>query len=331
MWIFLPAFYLAVAHIAGDNVAVIPDMAVYLSYDTFISTILAYIILGAGLAGVAAWIGIQSKQELSALVKIKYGCWGKRILAVTVLSVCLPASALTGGYYAGQMFQKILLVPQSLAIPLSLLLFSFLAAGYGKEVLKVSNYIALLLIPITGLMMAATNFNLNTGSITWVNINWPILIALLGYNIGGMRTILTIEAAACLAKQGYKTIFLITGAKLFEGLFTLAAAQLVLAAGTAGPLALADIPGIYWGKSIGCLFHIALFCTFMNTMAPAMMVNARQISALSGWPFWPSLVFACLLVYLGSYLQFNYIIQILSFTGLSMVVFILYTAYLLNK
>lgn len=331
MWIFLPALYLAVAHIAGDNVAVIPDMAFYLPYDTFISTILAYIFFGAGLTGVVAWIGVHSKQELSALVKMKYGRRGKKILALTVLSVCLPASALTGGYYAGQMLQKILSVPQSLAIPLSLLLFSFLAAGYGKEVLKFSNYIALLLIPMTIFMMAATDFQLSVDKITRVNINWPILIALLGYNIGGMRTILTTEVAVCLAKKGYKTVFLITGAKLLEGLFTLAAAQLVLAAGTAGPLALAEIPGVYWGPAVGELFHIALFCTFMNTMAPAMMVNARQISVLSGWPFWPSLVFACLLVYLGSFLHFNQVIQILSFTGLGMAAFILYTAYLLNK
>ncbi len=329
MWILLPAVYLAIAHIAGDNVAVVPDMAATLGEDIYATTIFAYIIIGSVVTGVSAWIGVKTGQELVAVVKRLFGSTGKKILAFTILSACIPASSITGGFYAGWVVCTLTGIPLPAATLFCVSLFSLLAAGYGQELLKISNYIALLLIPIVIIIFLDQGFT--PGVMKWSNINWILVSALVGYNVGGLRPALIVETAAYLSRKGYKAVYLVLLAKIVEGIFTLVMVHLVLQSKVHGPLALAGVVGKAFGADAVSIFYLVLFCTFMNTMAPAMKVNARQVSILTGLSFWPSLLVAGLTVCVGSFMEYSLILSVMSVTGLVVATFIIYIAYFLHK
>lgn len=331
MWMLLPALCVAVAHIAGDNVAVVPDMAALVGKDIYTTTIFAYMFFGSLIAGLSAWIGVKSGYELLVVIKRLFGCQGKKILAIAILAVCIPASALTGGYYCGWVIYKIIGLTPMIGIPLCLLMFSVLAAGYGSELLKLSNYISLFLVPLIIIMILTSDLNAVRNINLSANVDWLLVCALIGYNVGGMRPVLVVETAAYLTQKGYKAIYLVILAKLFEGIITLIMAHLVLIAQVKGPLALSGVYASLFGSNAVYVFDIILFCTFMNTMAPAMMVNAKQVSILTGISFWPALFIAAVLVYLGTFADFKTIMSVMSFTGLFMAVFIIYTAYFLHK
>lgn len=333
MWILIPAVYLAVVHVAGDNVAVVPDLAAKLGTEIYVTTIVAYIIIGTVMAGLSGWMGVRTGQDLAVIVKTLFGCKGKKILAAAILAVSIPASTLTGGYYSGWVLHMLTGVSLCFTIIVCVGIFSLLAAGWCNELLKISNYISIMLVPLVIILLVTRvhiDFtDLDLGANT--NINWMLVCALVGYNTGGMRPVLVVETAAYLSKKSYKAIFLIILAKLFEGLFTLAVVHLVITAASSGPVALSKVVEDSWGLRAVSFFNIVLFCTFLNAMAPAMMVNAKQISILTGAPFHLSLALAGIIVCLGSFFEVDFILKILSYTGIFMTVFIIYTAYFLHK
>ena len=333
MWLLLPVLCLAIVHISGNNVAVIPDMAGSLGHGSYISTILAYILLGMVIAAITAWIGVKTGQDLVVVAKCIYGTKGKKLLALTLLSISIPASALTGGYYAGEIVHLLMGIPQGVANFICLALFSLLAAGYGysHELLKISNYIGLLLIPILIYLFFIQDLQFSSIVLAWDQVNWLLVLALTGYNVGGMWSAFVVETAAYLSQQGNKAIVLVILAKLVEGIFTLYVVYLVLSTGAHGPLAVTEVVGKVGGKTILYIFNIVLFCTFANTMAPAMLVNARQVSSLTGLSFWPALVLAASIVYMVSFVSFSLILSIMGYTALLMILFITYTAYFLHK
>lgn len=331
MWLLLPAIYLAVAHIAGDNVAVVPDLAVISGSKIYMTTLLAYMIFGSILAGLLAWIGIKTGQELLVVVKRLFGCRGKQILALAILGVCLPASSLTGGYYSGWVFLQLTGLPLWIGIPFSLALACLLSTGHNNEVLKLSNYCSFLLVPL--MMFIIINYDIGyfpTFELAG-GVDWLFVFALVGYNVGGMRPVLVVETAAHLSQKGSKAIYLIIIAKLFEGILTLTVAHLVLLIGAHGPLALSEVAKQVAGVNFACVFNLVLFCTFLNTMAPAMLVNAKQLSCLSGLSFRNANILSYLIICILSFTDFNIIITMLSYTGTAMAIFIIYTAYFLHK
>ena len=331
MWMLLSIICLAMVHIAGNNLAVIPDIAGTLSNDVYISTIVAYIILGIIIAAITAWIGVRTGKDLVAVTRSIYGMRGKKVLALTLLSISIPASALTGGYYAGQIVHILTGIPHFVAALACLLLFSLLATGYSHELLKISNYIALLLIPILIFSFFLHDLQFNSVVFKWDQVNWLLVLGLIGYNVGGMWSALVVETAAYLSQKGFKAILLVILAKIAEGIFTLCMVYLVLSTGVHGPLALAAVVSKVSGDLMKYLFYIVLFCTFANTMAPAMLVNARQVSSLTGLSFWPALILAASIVYIVSFLSFSLILSIMSYTAVLMILFIIYTAYFLHK
>jgi len=331
MWMLLPVFCLAIVHISGNNIAVIPDMAGYLANDRYISTIVAYILLGIIIAAITAWIGVRTGQDLVVVARSIYGTRGKKVLALTLLSISIPASALTGGYYAGEIVHNLLDIPYPIAALACLLLFSLLAVGYGHELLKISNYVGLLLIPMLIVCFFVHDVQFNSVVLTWDHVNWLLVLGLTGYNVGGMWSALVVETAAYLSQKGSKAILLVILAKLVEGIFTLCMVYLVLVTGEQGPLALATVVCKIGGDTMKSLFNIILFCIFANTMAPAMLVNGRQVSSLTGLSFWPALLLATSIVYVVSFLSFSLILMIMGYTALLMILFIIYTAYFLHK
>jgi hypothetical protein len=331
MWMLLPAISLAIVQIAGDNVAVVPDMASVIGTDIYSTIIVAYVILGSLITGISAWIGVQTGQELIIVVKKYFGCTGKNTLAAIILATCIPASAITGCYFAGWVLHLLTGIPILAAGPVCLLFFTLMAAGYGFEFLKLSNYLALFLLPVVGILFFQQDSTNLQHFFDMGAINWPLAFALIGYNSGGMRSILVVEAAALLSKKGDKAVFLAVMSKVVEGLFTVGVAHLVLFAGAAGPLALSQVVHKFLGTIGFHIFNLILLCTFMNTMVPAMIVNARQISIITDLPIWPSLGLSMLAVYLVSLVNFNTLLMMMSWAGLITIGFLVYTAWFLHK
>jgi len=198
-----------------------------------------------------------------------------------------------------------------------------MAAGYGFEFLKLSNYLALFLLPVVGILFFQQDSTNLQHFFDMGAINWPLAFALIGYNSGGMRSILVVEAAALLSKKGDKAVFLAVMSKVVEGLFTVGVAHLVLFAGAAGPLALSQVVHKFLGTIGFHIFNLILLCT--------LIVNARQISIITDLPIWPSLGISMLAVYLVSLVNFNTLLMMMSWAGLITIGFLVYTAWFLHK
>lgn len=335
MGVILPALSLAIVHIAGDNVAVVPAMASLLGNGIYATVFLAYMVFGSAVAGLSAWIGVKSGRELTAVVKRLFGMRGKMLLAFAVLAVSLPASALTGGYFAGQLLQHLTGIPYSLAVPICMVTCSILAAGYGSELLRLSNYLALLFIPAIGIMIIIIFDTAPIVSfsslISLEYTSWPLVLALIGYNAGGMRSALVVEAGSYFSSKNYTGVYLAVLAKFFEGFFTLLLAHLVLTSGATGLLPLPAVADRAFGSYLALGFDGILLCILINTMVPAMLVNTKQLSIIAKIRFWPALILASILVWLGSFVNLQLILMLMSGTGIIMTAFIGCIAYFLHK
>lgn len=335
MGVILSALSLALVHIAGDNVAVVPAMASLIGQGIYSTVFLAYMIFGSIVAGTSAWIGTKSGHELTAVVKRLFGIRGKILLALAILAVSLPASALTGGYFAGQLLEHLTGLPYVVTVSCCVMVCCLLAAGYGHELLIISNYAALLLIPAIGVMVFMLPAAFTTISFTNLLLldysGWPLVLALIGYNAGGMRSILVVEAGTYFAHKNYAGIYLAVLAKLFEGLFTLLLAHIALLGEGYGFMPLSIIANQVFGSWLAAGFNSILVCILLNTMVPAMLVNAKQLSIITRMHFSSALALAGLLVWCGSFFSLELILMIMSVTGLLMIVFIGWIAYFLHK
>lgn len=331
MWMLKSAVYLAVVHIAGDNIAVVPDMAAELGYQIIITVILAYIVLGAGIAGILAWIGVTTGYELNRVVTNLFGCRGKKYLAFITLMVCIPASALTGGYFTGAIIQTMFDVPNYISIPLFLLIVSLLAVGIGNELLKLSNYLGLLLIPMICILFLLSDIPFKPLIFTYDSIDWVLVLALAGYNIGGMHSLLVVETSACLLKKRHKTIYLSIFSKVIEGLVTLSLAYLVIITDTCGPLALLSTANKIFAAPLSYLVSIIMLCIFLNTMAPAMVVNAKQLRILTKLPVVSSLFLSGILVWALSFFHYHKLLLMISIGTVGLIIFIIFTVHNLHK
>lgn len=329
MWMIVPIFSLAMIHISGNNVALIPDLVGSLDGGQAMVSIVIAMIAGVIIAAVVAWIGVTTRQDLVAATKKRCGVFGKKIVALILLAVSIPASSLTGCYYAGGILKLLVGLPYWLAALVCLALFSFLAFGWQRQLLQLSNYIGLLLLPLIILIFFLCDIRWHTISVRWIHINWPLVFALTGYNVGGMWLALLMETAAYLSQKGKGAIVIVMMAKILAAIITLCAALLVLSVGVQGPLALPAAVSQMHGASM--IFNIALFCTFVNVMTPAMLLNTRQMKSLTGLSFWPALFLTMILIYIISFMPFSLILSMMSYTGFFMILFIIYTAYFLHK
>lgn len=323
--------YLAILHIAGDNIAIVPDITLARGSNIYLEIILAYLVFGSMITGVLAWIGMITGQELNRVAGILFGCKGKHRLALITLIVCIPASALTGGYFSGVLIHTVSGLSIYWAVTLSLVIYSLLAAGIGNDLLKISNYIAFLLIPLVILLFWVNEYSLQPIAYSVDQTDWVLIFALAGYNIGGMRSLLVVETSAYLLHKGYKTIWMSIGAKVSEGIFTLGLSYLILSTGTQGPFALLRAGINQFSSSTAIVFAVVLFCVFINTMAPAMMVNAKQISILTKLSFVTSLCIATAIVWLLSFIYYYNLLVIISIGTIALMIFLIFTAYRLHK
>lgn len=331
MWMLLPVCCLALVNISGNHVGIIPDMASVLGNDNYMMTLYTYIIVGGILATLTAWIGVASGLDLIMVTQALYGARGKKLLAIALLSISIPASALTGGYYAGSVLQLFMDIPYSAAALVSLLIFSLLATEYNHDLLKISNCIALLLLPMLIITILGQNFSFDSVILQWGHVNWLFVLGLVGYNVGGMWSALLVETGTYLSWKGRTGVIVVGFSKIVEGVFTLGIAYLLVAAGTQGPLALVTLVSRGNGELWLSIFYVVLFCIFTNTMAPAMLVNIRQVSNLTGVSFWPSLIVVISTIYGLSFLHFTILLSIMGYTSILIILFIINTAYFLHK
>ncbi|MBP2649355.1 MAG: hypothetical protein H6Q74_180 [Firmicutes bacterium] len=327
----LPTVALAMIHIAGDNLGVVPAFAVMLGVNIYWIIIVAYIILGTVVAGVAAWIGSYSGLELGTVVSRLFGCRGKQLLAVAILSVSIPASAITGGYFAGQLVVMLTGIPYCWAVIICLIAFLLLAAGWWRDFWIVINYVSFLLIPLV-VVLAITAGDYNPPQVEYTGLtDWLLVLALFSYNAGGMRPAVVIEAAGHLAGKGYKSVAFAVAAKIIEGLFTLFIAYVVFKAPVYGSLILPDMADLYLGYGGAVVFKLVLLSTFIMTMAPAMMANAKQVVILTGVEFKLAMLISGLVVYAISLIDYQIVLTVMSGTGLIMVIYLGYIVCFLHK
>lgn len=332
MWMLLPALSLAIVHIAGDNAGVVPEAASKAGAGIFVTIILSYFVFGAGLTGLAAWIGVRTGAELAVVVRRLFGARVKRLFAAITLGISIPASALTAGYFAALLVSDLTGLPQVAAAPLCLALFALMAAGYLSELLIIANYCSLLLVPAIVIMFITSGGGVPLPQpLPATEIDWPLVMALFGYNAGGMRPALAAETAACLARRGGRAVWLTVAAKLVEGALTVAMAYIVLSAGTAGPMALTAAAAIIFGPAGGVVFAGVLFCTFATTMVPAMVVNGRHVACCTGIASCTAVAVAAVAVYLATFLSYGAALQVMAWTAGATTAFIGYTAYKVHK
>jgi hypothetical protein len=146
-----------------------------------------------------------------------------------------------------------------------------------------------------------------------------------------MRSLLVVETSTRFMKKEKKAIYLSIVAKLLEGCFTLSLAYLTIMTSISGPLTLLNIAEKTFLPAGYYIFALILFCIFVYTMAPAMMVNAKQLSILTGFTLVPSLFFAGVLVWLLSFICYYNLLLLISIGTLSLILFIIFTVYNLHK
>jgi hypothetical protein len=183
---------------------------------------------------------------------------------------------------------------------------------------------------LTLLFDANTPFTL-PNLVTLDYISWPLVVALIGYNAGGMRSILIVETGTYFSKKNNTGIYLAILAKIFEGLFTLLLAHIALLGGGYGFLPLSTISNQVFGYWLTLGFDGILVCILLNTMVPAMRVNAKQLSILTRLHFKAALAIAGVLVWAGSHINLDLMLKIMGATGLIMITFIAVVAYHLHK
>lgn len=325
------AFYLSLLHIAGDNIAVVPDMTLIAGSSMYITVILAYLVFGAMLTGILAWIGVTTGQELNKVVTDCFGSNGKKYWALTTLMVCIPASSLTGGYFTGIIIHTSFGISVYYAIPVCIIIYSLLTSDLGAEFLKISNSISFLFIPMIILLFYMNVHEYFIPDFSADNIDWVSVFALAGYNIGGMRSLLVVETSTYLFNKGYNGVYLSLAAKILEGVFTLSIVYLIISAGGCGPFVLLNAAMNIFSGNVSFIFSIILFCIFTNTMAPAMMVNAKQISILTNLPFNASLLIAGIAVCFFSFIHYYSLLIVICLGTIALIIFIIFTVLQLHK
>jgi hypothetical protein len=317
-WLFFTVLSLAVTNVAGDNIAVVPVMAAVLLEDIYGVILIAYFLIGAFLAGISAWIGSVAKDELPQTVEWSGGKSAKNLVTWAILGVCIPASALTGGFFAGYLLADIIGVSQKFGALLVLLMYSLFVLYKNKRCVMWVNALSLLTIPVL-IMGCLLHNQLNTGlqENYYVQINkWTLVCALVGYNAGGLRPVLLAEAGTYLSCP-WTAAGIAVAAKWVEGIITLILAYSVVQSGAAGILPVGQILEMHWGLAGRMFFILSFFGIFFSCMVPAMAVNAHQIKGLTGMQCAYALTWALAIVLSITFLGLKIILGILAVTGVA--------------
>jgi hypothetical protein len=307
---------LTIANIAGDNVAVVPVLAAELGYNIYKVVVIAYFGIGAILAGITAWIGAVTQDELPQTIEWVVGTHAKDLLGWSTLAVCLPASALTGGVFSGAILAEAFGIPYAQGALICLMVYTYMVLYRNKKLMVWINGFTLLLVAI--LVYVCMPSNLMTGlskhTLLLGDSNWTVIWALVGYNSGGLRPVLLAETGTRLSCR-WTAVGIAVAAKWLEGMVTLIFAYAVIETGASGILPLGQIFAKQWGTPGHLLFIIGCLTIFFSCMVPAMVVNTHQIKGLTGMSCTYALLWAFILVVSIMFLGMENLLIILSVAG----------------
>lgn len=330
MGLFIPTLLYLSIYIAGSQVLLVPYLVQTKGLTIIPTLCLAYWFGNWLIGGLSTWIGCQGRHELFILARRGLGISGRNILAWAILFVSLPASAVTAVIFGSWLLQTILPWPDFVLAFILLALCVILAYEKQETLLKPIQYVSLVFFP-GFLLLFSQNFAFQPMLYSWPDIDWITFLALVSYSCCGIRPPVMVETAAYLRRKNHHPFQVFTMAKFCEGILVLALVYMALACpvSTSLPLLyLADQQWGAWGKVGGV---IVLLCLVFHVMIPAMTVNAKQLRIL--FPLserWAYLVAGVMVYFLGQ-LDIAVHIQIISFTGLIMMILLIYLAYSLRK
>lgn len=316
-WLFLTVLSFAMTNIAGDNIVVVPLMTTALQKNMYGVILIAYFVIGACLAGISAWIGAIAKDELPRTVEWNGGKPAKDLLAWVILGVCLPASALTGGFFAGAILANTFGIAHGLGALCALLVYSSCVLRKNKKLVLWINAISLLTIPL--IIAACFPFSQLTGSQTHLPVpvdQWTVIWALVGYNACGLRPILLTEASVYF-NSPWLAVGIAVAAKWLEGAITLLFAYSVVESGAIGLLPISQILENHWGMVGRILFLTSFLAVIFSCMVPAMDVNAHQIKGLTGLRYSYALCLAFIITLSITSLGLEKMLGMLAIAGLT--------------
>ena len=326
----LTALMAAITQTGGHSVAIVAAMAAVRGPEIIGTIIVAYFILGCAVAGLCAWIGVTAGRELMPAVTMLYGRQGKVLLAVLILAVSLPASAVTGFYLSGMIIHSLTGIFQPRAGFICLVIFTFLAAVISQEGLKVSNTLTLLLAPAIVLLGLGYSTGTPLPKVDSLGVNWIAVFALTAFHSCGIRILLAVETGAALKKKGCRGIILAAISKAFEGFIALVAAYGALIALAGAELVLSSVSSAS-ENTFFLLLSLFLMTAFTNVMVPAMTVSGRQITILCGFAGPVGVIAACIVIAAISLAGADFLILFLSLAGTVSLFFIIHTAWTLHR
>jgi len=315
-WLLLTTLFLVITNTAGDNVAVVPALAVVLQEDIFPIIWISYFVVGACLAGISAWIGAVTRDESS--VGWNIGKQSSHWIFWAVLGVCVPASALTGGIFSGALIAGVLHIPQTYGALLGLTVYTTFVLWRDKRQIIWINIVAFICIPI--LLFSCLGDSQVTETVYKASIlqqgdKWAVIWALVGYNAGRLRPLLLAETGNYLGCR-WTSVIIAVAAKWLEGLITMVFAYAVVKTGVDGTLPLGQMLEMEWGWQGKCFFIIGFIGLCFSCMVPAMAVNAYCIKELTGGGYVCALFGALIVVFIGTLLGAQKMLWVLSFSGM---------------
>lgn len=322
-WLLLTTLSLTITNIAGDNVAVVPALAVVLRHNIFPIIFVAYFIVGSCLAGIAAWIGAVTRVESPVGYS---GRSSSRMIAWAIICVCIPASALTGGIFSGALFASVLNIPQTYGTLIGLAIYTSFVLYREKKHISWANIVSFICVPMFIYGCLHENYVTHIFRQTFIIPpleGWGIIWALVGYNAGGLRPLLLAETGKYLGCR-WTSVLMAVAAKWLEGLITLLFAYVVVNTEVAGMLPLGQIFELQWGSLGRYICAIGFSGLFFSCMVPAMAVNAHCIKQLAGGTYTYALWCSMLVVFSSTFLGIEKLLWILSITGMGAAMMMIY-------
>lgn len=331
-WIIWTVFFLAITNIAGDNIAVVPVMAAIMPTEIYWVILVAYFGIGACLAGAAAWVGAYGRDELPQTVEWSGGKSARDLLTWAILGVCIPASALTGGYFTGALLAGTMGIDQVYGTLFALIIYaSFVLCRNKKHIINIST-LSMVTVPLLIIGCLQVNqLHMGLQEKLTMDINsWTLVWALVGYNAGGLRPVLLAEAGTYLSSP-WTAAGIAVAAKWLEGAVTLVLAYTVVESGAAGMLPIGQVLEANWGMAGRALFLVAFLSIFFSCMVPAMAVNAHHIKGLTGLQCVHALIWALIIVLSITFLGLKNLLGILAAAGIAAVLTMLSAVWHLSS
>jgi len=313
-WVAILLLFLG-SFMGGDNLIFVPDLAGRNGNSLFPQIMLAYLVTGSVVYGLAAWLGSYKGLPLDQLCKVYWGERGLRSQAVISLMVAIPACALTGGYFAGLLLEKLWGVEWSSGALLSLgLALGLACAGTNGCVKKTGIIFSLTVVAVIMVLagVSAVSFHHQPVRGPFENLLWPTVAVMVAFNSGGIMPQLVTEVAARYYGDVKVAVTVAMGAKIIEGVLTGALAWSVVRQGAGGPAAVVELVQLMAGDRAGLIWGLLVYAALVVFLAPILAACAIQMGNLLGSNTLTGYSASLLLILGGLILGRNFLILVMT-------------------